>query len=183
MLHTCSKQVQTFFHARPHCFPFITPESIRKPYVFCWLREYRKKLLTWNGFIICILIYIYYSVIHRVFQIALRGRGEISPPEWGGSMMRNFAREEGNFFTSWWKSEEWFWLFQLFSKLKATFCKYWISIKIKISMTCHSEHPPSPPKNFFWGIEPRTQFSERGGLTGSQFLEGVALFRGFAVFT
>ena len=32
--------------------------------------------------------------------------------------------------------EEWFWPFEPFSKLKAAFCEYWTSIKIKIRMTC-----------------------------------------------
>ena len=31
--------------------------------------------------------------------------------------------------------EEWFWRFETFSKLKAAFCEYWTSIKIKINMT------------------------------------------------
>ena len=48
--------------------------------------------------------------------------------------IRHFAR--GNFFIGRWEPEEvWFWPFQPFSKLKTTFCKYWISIKIKISLT------------------------------------------------
>ena len=37
-----------------------------------------------------IYIYLY---IYTVLQIALRVKGEISPPHWGGGMMRNFARE------------------------------------------------------------------------------------------
>ena len=47
---------------------------------------------------------------------------EKKPPQWG--------RE--------WEvsGKEWFWPFEPFSKAKATFCKCWISIKIKISMTC-----------------------------------------------
>ena len=41
------------------------------------------------------------------------------------------------FFIRWWEpEEEWFWSFELFSKLKPTFCEYWALIKIKISMTC-----------------------------------------------
>ena len=41
------------------------------------------------------------------------------------------------FFIAFWESdEEWFWTFEPFAKLKATFCKYWTSIKIKIAMTC-----------------------------------------------
>ena len=31
---------------------------------------------------------------------------------------------------------EWFWPFEPFSKLKATFCKYWALIQIKIVMNC-----------------------------------------------
>ena len=77
----------------------------------------------------------YFSVhiIYMVFQIALRVRGTISPPLWGGGMMINFARE--GIFINWWEFEEWFRLFQLFSKLKATFCKYLTSVKIKSSIT------------------------------------------------
>ena len=32
--------------------------------------------------------------------------------------------------------EEWFWLFEPFSKLKTTFSEYWTLTLIKISMTC-----------------------------------------------
>ena len=31
--------------------------------------------------------------------------------------------------------EEWFWLFDFFSKIKTALCEYWTSIKIKINMT------------------------------------------------
>ena len=47
--------------------------------------------------------------------------------------MENFA---GSFLVGWWGSEEWFWTFEPFSKLKAIICKYWKSIKMKVSMTC-----------------------------------------------
>ena len=54
----------------------------------------------------------------------------------------------------------------------------------------HFVHPPPPPLPLFcWGwIDPPTKFSKMGeGWTGSQFLEGVAFFRGsggeVAVFT
>ena len=41
----------------------------------------------------------------------------------------------GGFFFGWWESnEQWFWPFEPSSKLKATFCKYGISLKIKIIM-------------------------------------------------
>ena len=41
------------------------------------------------------------------------------------------------FFTRWWEpEEERFWRFKPFSKPKTTFCEYWTSIKIKISMAC-----------------------------------------------
>ena len=77
-IHAANK---TFFHSMRQCSPFISPD--------------RNMLLTGNGFIICIEIYIYYSVhiIYMVFQIALWVRGEISRPHWGGGMMRNFAGE------------------------------------------------------------------------------------------
>ena len=43
----------------------------------------------------------------------------------------------GIFFIGLWESEKkLFWLFKPFSKVKTTFCNYWTSIKIKISMTC-----------------------------------------------
>ena len=51
--------------------------------------------------------------------------------------MGNFARD--NFFMEGWEPEEgWFWLriFEPFEKPKATFYKYWTSIKIKITMIC-----------------------------------------------
>ena len=55
------------------------------------------------------------------------------PPPFGG--LENFTGV--NFFIGCWEpEEEWFWLFKPFSKLKMTFCKYWASSKIKISMTC-----------------------------------------------
>ena len=53
-----------------------------------------------------------------VFEMAFRGKG-ISPV----GAMGNFA---GGFLCP----------FELFSKLKTTFCKYWTYIKIKVSMTC-----------------------------------------------
>ena len=66
----------------------------------------------------------------RVFQIVLRGGG--IPPQrkrrwicWG-----DFLSGGGNHYPE----EEWLW--RPFSKLKTKFCKYWILIKIKISMTC-----------------------------------------------
>ena len=44
------------------------------------------------------------------------------------------------FFTKWRElQEEWFWWFEPFSKLKTTFCEYWISIKMKINMTSVSK--------------------------------------------
>ena len=49
--------------------------------------------------------------------------------------LENFA-EWGNFLIGRWDSQEWFWSFEHFWKLKTTFCKYWTSIKIKISMAC-----------------------------------------------
>ena len=61
--------------------------------------------------------------------IALRD-GEILPS--GGT--GNFAGWD--FFICWWESdEEWFSPLKRFSVLKTTFCKYWTSIKIKISMS------------------------------------------------
>ena len=46
----------------------------------------------------------------------------------------------GDFFTGWREPEyEGFWQFEPFSKLKATFCEYWTSVKIKINMTCVSK--------------------------------------------
>ena len=73
--------------------PLLQPLKRSENYMFSVdFRWYRKKLLTGNGFTICIQIYIYYSVhiIYMVLQIALRVRDESSPPHWGGGMMRNF---------------------------------------------------------------------------------------------
>ena len=37
----------------------------------------------------------------------------------------------------WWESDdEWLWPFEPFLKIETTLCKYWTSIRIKISMTC-----------------------------------------------
>ena len=62
------------------------------------------------------------------------------PPSspWGG--IKNFAGM--NFFIRWWEpEEEWFWPLGLFSKLKATSCKYRALIKTKIGMTCAGFYP------------------------------------------
>ena len=65
----------------------------------------------------------------RIFQIALRA--EIPPV--GGN--QKFCW--GCYFIGWSEAEEeWFWLFEPFFELKRTFCKYWASIEIKISITC-----------------------------------------------
>ena len=51
-----------------------------------------------------------------------------------------------------------------------------------LNQSVHSPH-------FCWGVEPSAKFSEKGGLTGSQFLVGVArkeqgdFFRGVPVLT
>ena len=59
----------------------------------------------------------------RVFKIVVRA-------ERGGD--QKFYRY---FFTGWRQpEEEWFWQFELFSKLKTAFCEYRTSIKIKINM-------------------------------------------------
>ena len=64
------------------------------------------------------------------FQIVLRGTRN-SP----SGAMGNFA--EGEFFLlSGNLARSYNDYSNLFSKLKRTFCKYWTSIKIKISMTC-----------------------------------------------
>ena len=39
---------------------------------------------------------------------------------------------EGGCFMGWWESEEWFWPFKSYSKLKTTICKYWTLIKSKL---------------------------------------------------
>ena len=52
----------------------------------------------------------------------------------GWVVIENFAG--GDFFTRWWEpAKEWFWWFEPFTKLKTAFCEYWVSIKIKISMS------------------------------------------------
>ena len=68
----------------------------------------------------------------RVFQIAARGGWE--KPSGGGLESEILLGE--NFFTGWREPEkEWFWRFELFSKLKAASFEYWTSIKIKIDIT------------------------------------------------
>ena len=51
------------------------------------------------------------------FQIEFRVMGAITPPQWGGGMMRNFLSVDGNLRSDFDYSN-------FFSKLKETFCKY-----------------------------------------------------------
>ena len=86
--------------------------------------------------------------------------------------MRNFAGR--NFFVSWWEfDQEWFRPSQPSLKLKATLCKYWAPIKIKISITCVS-NGYSEKWNFYWVITWKLLFSgENKHLVGKSLLEGV----------
>ena len=69
---------------------------------------------------------------YMVFQISFKGYGEIPPPQLVMKILLGVK-----LFIGLWKSKEkWFWLFEPFLNLKATFYKYWTSIKFKISMTC-----------------------------------------------
>ena len=62
--------------------------------------------------------------VSRVFQVTLRGGG------------KGYLSGE-NFSIGWWEFyKDWFWSLKPFSKLKATFCKYWTLMKIKIGMSC-----------------------------------------------
>ena len=73
--------------------------------------------------------------LFSVFQIALRGGGISSLEGVGNFVGREFFYQVNG--TEWSAPDEVsFWPFKLFSKLKTIFCKYWLSIKIKISMTC-----------------------------------------------
>ena len=114
-------------------------------------------LFYFNMFSKCIIWCItYYTNIY--FQIALRGRGDFSRRRGMG----NFGTR--NFFMSWRESdEEWFWSSEPFSKLKTTFCKYWTSIKIKISMTyVHKEYGTwtmTTAKKNWWGESTGGYFS------------------------
>lgn len=63
------------------------------------------------------------SPLFRIFLIALRGTENVKC-FWGW----NF------FIHSWESGKEWFCPFKLFSKLKASFSKYWTWIKIKCSI-------------------------------------------------
>ena len=64
------------------------------------------------------------------------GGGGVNSPSGGN---QKFYWGE-NVFTGWREpEEEWFWLFEPFSKLKAAFCEYWTWIKIKINMTSVSK--------------------------------------------
>ena len=67
-----------------------------------------------------------------------KGRGgEVNSPQWGGENQQFYW---GGFFTRWKEPEDkWFWRFEPFSKLETAFCECWISIKIKINMTCVSK--------------------------------------------
>ena len=106
--------------------------------------------------------------VSRVFQIALRG-GRETPPV-GRSC--KFCWQD--FFNGWLKpEEEWFWSCKPFSKIKATFCKYWTSIKIKIGMTCVykeykvkikmvQEQMATAKNDFFWIITWKLLFSGAG---------------------
>ena len=75
----------------------------------------------------------------RIFPIVVSGGGEgkFSPVGWGET---DIFTGGGNFFTAWRNPEDKsFWRFEPFSKLEIAFCEYWMSIKIKINMTCVSE--------------------------------------------
>ena len=75
----------------------------------------------------------------RIFPILVSGGGEgkFSPVGWGET---DIFTGGGNFFTGWRNPEDKsFWRFEPFSKLEIAFCEYWMSIKIKINMTCVSE--------------------------------------------
>ena len=50
--------------------------------------------------------------------------------------------------------EEIFWTFEPFSNVKATFCKYWILINIKISMTCEYKEYEVKMKMVYAGVMP-----------------------------
>ena len=67
------------------------------------------------------------SIFRKSYPALGKGRGG-----WGGGWSKYVVER-------WEYDEEWFWPFELFAKLKATFCTYctyWLSIKIKFSMTC-----------------------------------------------
>ena len=67
---------------------------------------------------------------YQGFPNSVKVWGEILPV---GGRIENFVQE--NFVVGCWKSEgEWFSIFETSSKLNTTFSKYWISVKIKISM-------------------------------------------------
>ena len=76
---------------------------------------------------------------HALYHIENAAWGGTPPPSpWGG--IKNFAGM--NFFIRWWEpEEEWFGPLGLFSKLKATSCKYRALIKTKIGMTCAGFYP------------------------------------------
>ena len=71
----------------------------------------------------------------------------------------------------WWESDEkCFWPFKPFSKLKATICKYWTLVKIKVDMTCACKEYEVKLKilqeqwlqlqlKFFWFITRKLLFS------------------------
>ena len=68
-----------------------------------------------------------------VFQIALRARGEVSPPHWGGVHDEKFCYRE-KFLSIDGKLRSDFGYSNFFSKLKAIFCKYITSVIIKTNI-------------------------------------------------
>ena len=71
------------------------------------------------------------------FPNSVRGWGEVHSPQWGGENQKFYWED---FFAGWREPEDaWFWQFTPFSQLETAFCEYWISITIKMNMTCVSK--------------------------------------------
>ena len=72
---------------------------------------------------------------HQCFPSSVRGNQENPLSRGIGNFTWGIFFLLGKF--CWWESDkEWFCTSEPFSKLKTRFCKYWTSIKIKISTTC-----------------------------------------------
>ena len=91
------------------------------------IRYFQFLLPRWISVSTCFFLYFRFN--DHVLQVVPN-----SVKGWGGEI-GNFAA--GWLFIRWWEpEEEWFWKCEPFLKPKTILCKYWASIKIKISMTC-----------------------------------------------
>ena len=67
---------------------------------------------------------------------------------------------------------------KLISNILSMIVNYYLTSCVTLLLIMHSVHTHPLPSfcwgwGWGWGLEPSTQFSKRGGLTGPQSLEGV----------